>query len=159
MSGTPIMDFHNNHSGNSDDGFIIKQGWVYYKDGASRENHLYGPMKPPPEDPFELATLKCQFRVWKLQLAVEEFTVYKKGLITKASPGITNPYPSPPSPVEMEKLSALEKKVLKLKLRVERARAKMESYRTPEAVARSEATEGRAAECMEAVKEIQAIEI
>ena len=131
-NGTPLKDFHVKHcKGKGEDGFIIVQNWVYYIDGACRENHLYGQLKDPPKDPLERAKMIHRFYEMKLEPAVREFTTFKRSLIAASKANALNPYPQTPLESQVDKLKGLQKTAKKFQLGEERSRAKMESYNQP----------------------------
>ena len=158
-NATPVRDFHNEHSGGSEDGFIISQGYCYYKDGACRENHAFGLLKPPPEDPYQRWRLILNFHTIKLEFAIREFTALKRNLLALTTPRVGYPTPSAPPQEEIDKLAELKKKVSKCQLKVERAQAQMESHKSPQAVAREEKAERNLDKCNTARSKIQSIEV
>ena len=153
--GTPMMDFHVEHcKGKGKDGFIVRQNWVYYQDGACRENNSCGALRAVPEDPLEKAKMIHNFYVMKLEPAVREFTTIKRRLVASTKPNMLNPHPSPIPQVEVDKLKELQKKVRKFQLGEERSRAKMESYQKPN-VELDESWEEEEDETLEQISEIE----
>ena len=112
-----IQTFHRMH-GNC----IISKGWVYFEDGAVRENNPYGPLIEPSNDPHERAKKVLFYYKLKLQEAVCEFDNHKTALRIQANAGAqSNPAPPPPSQEALDHLKELRDQVKKLKDSVEKA--------------------------------------
>ncbi len=161
MDGTPVRDFHVQHSLNSDSGFVFNENGsqILYIDGASRENASLGWMKKPPKDNFERLSAISRFYQLKLMLAVEGFTRRKEQMIMGATAGIANPYPSPPPPDEKTKLKDLRKRVLGLQTLLRKAEKECENAKPQQTVAREAEEYSRVEECQAALVELRKIEI
>jgi hypothetical protein len=93
------------------DGIVI-DGWLLFSDGAMRELSPLGMMRKVPNDIFKAAKLKVHYWEAKLGLAVEEFSTFKKNLLSRAKAALNQRYcPPPPPPEAIEKLKKLKAKV------------------------------------------------
>lgn len=132
-------------------------GWRLFADGAMMASG--GVMQPPPTDPYEAAKLVLQYHETKLRLAVGAFNSHKNELLMMTRRSRMNTNPRSPLPSEKEKLLELQKEALKLKVNVERAKAKMESYKPPQIEAREESEQLAVEEIAKARSEIESIEV
>ena len=74
--GSIIAEFDARHGE-----YLICDGWVYFCDGAIRENSRIGILKEPPEDGFHCAMLKQQFCQLALRGASKRFNDRKSDLL------------------------------------------------------------------------------
>jgi Tfp pilus assembly protein FimV len=112
------------------DRVVTNGAWLLFANGAMRELNPRGALCEPPENPWECAKLKVLFREVKLALAVEEFTVYKKNLITQANAALREKRcPPPPEPQNeaVTKLKELQAKVRQCQRNLEAAKAELEA--------------------------------
>ena len=57
--------------------YVYTNGWLLFEDGAQRENNPLGRLMEPPVDPLKLAKKIEWYWQVKLDLAVEEFDLFK----------------------------------------------------------------------------------
>lgn len=102
--------------------FTVIGNWLYFSDGAIRENKpQYGQIQEP-TDPYEKACNILVYWETKLRRATNQFFDLKKVLHKKASePKMRNPLRS-----EIDELKSLHKKVQQLKEQTEMAEAEVQ---------------------------------
>jgi len=109
--------------------YIISEGWLYFEDGCRRERNAMG-ARITPNDPYRKA--QCVVYYWrvKLDLAVQEFQLFKRNLlaITKASVGQRHCAPAPDDGA-VNRLEELKVKVQGIKVKLEEAEELMEEAR------------------------------
>jgi hypothetical protein len=134
---------------------ILIGGWLYFRDGAKRENHLYGQFIDPPEDPYERWKLIAKYRGVRLERAVHAFDQKKHELRQQAQNVVlecSRPDgglpPAVPGEEEFDQLRVLQGTVKRLQRKLDEARAKVEAHQ-PDWI---KASETIAAELREAAK-------
>jgi len=128
-------EFDKRHGGNP----ILDENrcWLYFPDGCYRETNPLG-ARVEPKDPYRRAGFAVAYYQAKLELAIDEFTRFKRNLLsrTNAATKGTKAMP-PPDQRAIQRLKDLQKKVNACSAELEEAREKMELVK-PEAMKRQE---------------------
>ena len=109
-------------------------GWLYFRDGAVRENHLYGQLIDPPEDHYERWKLIAKYWGVRVERAVHAFDQKKHELRQQAQNVVlecSRPGGSPPAvpgEEEFDQLRVLQGTVKRLQRKLDHARAKVEAH-------------------------------
>ena len=152
---TNAKDFDMEHG---DDGIMI-DGWLCFSDGAYREINPMG-VRCVATESYKKAKLIVRYWQAKLNLAVEEFTVFKSNLMsfTRACSSRRNCYP-PPDSGAIKKLKSIKAKVQSLKLQLEKAEENLVNNKPADMVKREKVDTELRQKCEHIYGEIQSIEI
>lgn len=108
--------------------FVFVDGYLYFEDGAVRENNPMGVSILPPHDLLQRSKKIVYYWTIKLKLASEEFYLYKRKLIGATNVSLENPrYTTPPSLESIKTLQKLKVKAKAIKIKLEKAEADCES--------------------------------
>jgi hypothetical protein len=104
------------------------EGWLLFPDAAIRETNPLGALKEPPEDPFKRARLIVEYWIIKQNLAVREFTTYKRFLLSQADAVLRDGQsPLPEQAEAIKQLKDLKAKVSACQSKLDAARADVET--------------------------------
>ena len=152
-----IKAFDENH-GN----FVYVDGWLLFEDGAQRENNPLGALIGPPPDPLKLAKKIRWYWQVKLDLAVEEFDLYKRKHMQHASNGLKQQVvsaPLKPTDEVVKHLKELQKKVRACQGQLKAAEKIAEQHKPPRLKELEERSERFRNEAETLIAEIENIEI
>ena len=107
------------------DAVMYGAGWLLFPDAAIRETNPLGALREPPDDLYQRAKLIVKYREIKLGLAVEEFTTFKRFLLTQANQAHREGTP-PPSQEAIATLKQLKAKAASCQALLEDAREYLE---------------------------------
>lgn len=109
---------------------IMHRGFVYFEDGARREENPYGMLAEPPEDRPELAKAILFYRELALGRAVKQFEEQKSHFAAAAAAELRQPFCGPP-PMAVDKaeelLTELQNKVTAAREARDKAAAEVQS--------------------------------
>ena len=142
---------------------VCWEGCLLYSDGSYRDRDPFGILAEPPRDPKKLAERIVAFFEIKLNLAREEFSVYKDNLamqcrIVTEQRNCNNP-PQPPSAEAVAQLKELQKKVHHWQGKLTAARKKLEESIPEHIVKRNEYCEENRSKAASISAEIENIKI
>ena len=140
------------------DGVVIN-GWLHFSDGAYREINPLG-KRCVPTDPYRKAKLIALYWQARLDLAVEEFTVFKQKLLTRTNAcrnrQVCLP---PPGPDAIERLESLKAKVEDFQAKLQEAEKNVGKNKPTELIQRELADAELREECEDVLLKIRGFQI
>lgn len=86
-----VEDFDARHGAN-----VLRDQWIFFEDGATREVNPVGALLEPPSDPRELAQNKLRYHTILLTRATNEFEERKRYYLMAAKANLNQRYSNPP---------------------------------------------------------------
>lgn len=149
--------------------YIVDNGWVYFEDGACRENNSYGMMSSPDDldTPEHQRSVKQNVvRYWALRLerVTAEFQNIKREYTQHCKTAINETRGigiAPPATVEeaVEKLEALKESVTLCRSKLEDAQEQLDSTKSDRELQREKQNEANRSDNAQLLNAIEKIEI
>jgi hypothetical protein len=143
--------------------FVVVDNQILYEDGAQRDLNPYGVLCEPPLDDKECIKRIIKFREARMNLAREQFQVFKNNLAMQCSiatkQGNCNNPPQPPSAEAVARLKEIRKKVLHWQGKLTAARKKLEETIPENIKQRNDYCEQNRQKATDVMLEIESIEI
>ena len=142
---------------------VVWGGFLLYSDGAYRDRNPLGVLAEGTSDAKKCASRKLEYVEIRLNLAREEFQIYKKNLATQCrivaeQPNCNNP-PKSPSAEDVAKLKELRKKVSHWQGKLTAARKNIEEAIPEHITKRNEFCEENRSKAASISAEIESIKI
>jgi hypothetical protein len=139
---------------------IVSDNWLLFPDGASREVDPRGIWCSPPNDPYECAKLVVYYWELKLELAIEEFKIFRHQLLSRTKIALQAPY-SPPSPEKehLLKLAEMAKKVKTCQNELKKAKKAMKANKPERLKERERISELNRQENSDFLNEIEKLQV